>query len=253
MRIKELDAYFRSHLDIEAMESSDASLNGLQVGVAEQEVEKAAFAVDASMETFRRASEWGAELLFVHHGLYWGKPLAVTGGHYRRLKHLLDNGLALYAVHLPLDLQPVFGNNAGLADALELQEREPFGELGGWQIGFKGRLPQPQSLDRVLAALELDRSSALGVMPFGPERIETVGVISGGADKELDQAIAAGLDLFITGEISHQTYHYAAEAGIHLVGGGHYHTETYGPKLLAEKCAADTGIETTFVDVPTGL
>jgi dinuclear metal center YbgI/SA1388 family protein len=253
MQIRELDAYFRSHLDIEGMQHSDASLNGLQVGLAEGEVKKAAFAVDACMETFRRAVEWGAELLFVHHGLFWGKPLAVTGDHYRRIRFLLENELALYAAHLPLDMQPEFGNNAGIAAALGLQEIEPFAEHSGWRIGFKGRLPEPQHLDRVLKALGLDRGSALGVLPFGPERIETVGVVSGGADKDIGQAMAEGLDLFITGEVSHQVYHYAAEGGINLVGGGHYHTETYGPRLLAEKCAADTGIETTFIDVPTGL
>jgi dinuclear metal center YbgI/SA1388 family protein len=253
MHIDELDAYFRSHLDIDGMQGSDASLNGLQVGSETGEIGKAAFAVDACMETFRRAADWGAQLLFVHHGLFWGKPLAITGDHYRRVRFLLEHGLALYAVHLPLDMQPEFGNNAGIAAALGLQEIEAFAEHGGWRIGFKGRLPQAQSLDAVLQALELDRDSALGVLPFGPEKIERVGVVSGGADKDIYQALAEELDLFITGEISHQVYHPAAEGKIHLVGGGHYHTETYGPRLLSEKCARDTGIETCFIDVPTGL
>lgn len=235
------------------MKANDPSLNGLQVGLKEMEVRRAAFAVDASMETFRRAAEWGAQLLFVHHGLFWGKPAAVTGEHYRRLRFLLQEELALYAAHLPLDMQPEFGNNAGMARALDLQEVEPFAEHGGVKIGFKGRLPEPCSLDRVLAALELDRDSALGVLPFGPDEVSTVGIVSGGADKDVHQALEEGLDLFITGELSHEVYHPAAEGGIHLVGGGHYHTETYGPRLMAEKCAADTGLETTFIDVPTGL
>jgi dinuclear metal center YbgI/SA1388 family protein len=253
MYIRELDDYFRSLLDIEGMKQSDPSLNGLQVGLGDREIQRAAFAVDACMETFHRAADWGAQLLFVHHGLFWGKPLAVTGSHYQRLRFLMERELALYAVHLPLDMQPEFGNNAGMAAALHLQEIEPFGEHAGTSIGFKGRLPEERSLDEVLSALQLDRRTALGILPFGPERIRTVGIVSGGADKDVYQGIAEGLDLFITGELSHQVYHPSSEGGINLVGGGHYHTETYGPRLLAEKCAAETGIETTFIDVPTGL
>ncbi len=234
-------------------ERADASLNGLQVGRAEAEIKRAAFAVDACMESFRRAAEAGAQLLFVHHGLFWAKALALTGDLYRRIRFLMENDLALYAAHLPLDMHPEFGNNAGLAKDLGLVDSEPFGDYHGLMIGLKGRLPQPLSLDEVIDRIGLDRKSALGLLSFGPETIGSVAVVSGGADKEVGQALDEGVDLYITGELSHQVYHTCQEGGINLLAGGHYHTETFGPRLLAEKCAADTELETLFIDVPTGL
>jgi dinuclear metal center YbgI/SA1388 family protein len=253
MTVAELDSYFRRLMAIDEIGSADASLNGLQVGRADAEVGKAAFAVDACMETFRRSAERGAQLLFVHHGLFWGKPVAVTGEHYERLRFLIEHGIALYASHLPLDMQPEFGNNAGIARQLELERAEPFGDYHGISIGIKGRLPKALSLDAVLDRIGLDRSTALGVLPFGPETVRNVAVISGGADKEVGQALIEGMDLYITGELSHQVYHTCQEGGINLIAGGHYHTETYGPRLLAERCAADLDVETEFIDVPTGL
>lgn len=253
MTVEGLDTYFRSKMPIDEVGKADVSLNGLQVGQKDAEVKKAAFAVDACMETFARAGETGADLLFVHHGLFWGKPLSVTGEHYRRLEYLITRGIALYASHLPLDMQPEFGNNAGIARELGLQETAAFGDYHGISIGLKGRLPNPLDIDGVLERMGLNRQSALGLLPFGKERIETVALISGGADKEVEQAMSAGVDLFITGELSHQVYHSCLEGEINLIAGGHYRTETYGPRLLAEKCRNDTGIETEFVDVPTGL
>jgi dinuclear metal center YbgI/SA1388 family protein len=253
MRVEELDGYFRSVLPIDEVGNTDASLNGLQAGRRTAEVKRAAFAVDACMESFRRSAEAGADLLFVHHGLFWGKPIAVTGEHYERIAFLIEHGLALYAAHLPLDMQPEFGNNAGIARELGLEEAGPFGDYHGLSIGTKGRLGKELTLDQVLERLNLDRESALGVLPFGRDSIRTVAVVSGGADKEVSQALAEGVDLYITGEISHQVYHTCQEGGINLIAGGHYHTETYGPRLLAEKCAEETGIETVFIDVPTGL
>ncbi|MFW6344554.1 MAG: Nif3-like dinuclear metal center hexameric protein [Sediminispirochaetaceae bacterium] len=253
MNIKDLDSYFRSIMAIDEMGGTDMSMNGLQVGKFSAQVRKAAFAVDACMETFRRAAEAGADVLCVHHGLFWGKPLAVTEEHYERLRFLMEHGLALYASHLPLDMQPDFGNNAGIARQIGLENISPFGDYHGISIGLKGELPKPLSLDAVLEGLGLSRNSALGVLPFGPDTVKRVAVISGGADKEVGQAIEEKMDLFITGELSHQVYHTCQEGKIHLIAGGHYTTETYGPSLLAEKCAADTGIETEFIDVPTGL
>ncbi|MFO7849299.1 MAG: Nif3-like dinuclear metal center hexameric protein [Spirochaetia bacterium] len=253
MNIADLDSYFRSIMGIDEVGNTDASLNGLQVGRYSSKVHKAAFAVDACMETFRRAAEAGADILFVHHGLFWGKPVAVTEEHYERLRFLLEHKLALYASHLPLDMEPEFGNNAGIARQIGLENISPFGDYHGISIGLKGEFPGPMSLDAVLEGLGLSRESALGVLPFGPDFVKRVAVISGGADREVGQALRERMDLFITGELSHQVYHTCQEGGINLIAGGHYNTETYGPSLLAQKCAADTGIETEFIDVPTGL
>lgn len=256
MLLDKVDAYFKENLQIEQLRSVDVSMNGIQVGTAEDgdfEVKKAAFAVDACMETFERAAEAGADLLFVHHGLYWGKPLPVAGSHYRRLKTLIDNNIVLYAAHLPLDIHPDFGNNAGICSSLGIKNPESFGEYRGIKIGFKGELVTPKSLDGVLEDLGLSRERALSVLPFGPDLIKKVAVVSGGGADDVYQAMDEEADLYITGDAAHQIYHPCLERGINLICGGHYHTETWGVRLLAEKTTADLGIETVFIDVPTGL
>ncbi len=253
MTLNTIVQFLDSVLPIEDVARIDYSLNGLQVGRSDLQVKKAAFAVDACMAAFTRAAEEGADLLCVHHGLFWGKPLAVTGEHYRRIKFLLDHDLALYAAHLPLDMHMEVGNNAGLADALELHNREPFGMYHGIKIGIKGELNEALDIDTVLKKIGLNRDTALGVLEFGRREIKSVGVISGGADKEVSQAILEGLDLYITGELSHQVYHTCLESGINLVAGGHYHTETYGVRKLMQVLKDECDIETVFIDVPTGL
>ena len=231
----------------------DPALNGLQVGRVGTEVTRIAFAVDACVETFQRAGDWGAELLFVHHGLFWGRPLALTGTHLARVRLLLEHDLALYAMHLPLDCHPTLGNNAGMAAALELRERAPFGEFRGVMVGLQGRLPEPCPLADVTDALFGGERNCLAVLPFGPDRVERVALVSGGGTRDLAAAIAAGVDLFVTGDAAHETYHAALEAGINVVSGGHYLSEVYGVRAVAERLARDTGVATTLIDVPTGL
>jgi len=240
-------------LPLEDVARIDYSLNGLQVARTGRDVRKAAFAVDACMAAFTRTAEAQGDLLCVHHGLFWGKALAVTGEHYRRIKYLLDHDIALYAAHLPLDMHMEVGNNAGLADALDLHDREAFGLYHGIKIGIKGNLEKALDLDEILKKIGLSRNSALGVLEFGKKEIRSVGIISGGADREVDQAIQEGLDLYITGELNHQVYHMCLEAGINLIAGGHYHTETYGVKNLMRSVRDKFDIETVFVDIPTGL
>lgn len=231
----------------------DPALNGLQVGRAGGEVTRAAFAVDACLETIQRAADWGAEVLFVHHGLFWGRPLALTGAHLARVRRLLEHDLALYAMHLPLDCHSTLGNNAGMAEALDLRERAPFGEYRGVPVGLQGRLAEPRPLAAVADALFGGERNCLAVLPFGPERIERVALVSGGGTRDLEAAIAACADLFVTGDAAHETYHAALEAGINVLSGGHYLSEVYGVRAVAERLAADTGIATTLIDVPTGL
>ena len=113
--------------------------------------------------------------------MFWGRPVQVDGAHYRRLKYLIENNIVLYAAHLPLDKHPEFGNNAGMCASLGINEPEPFGEYHGIKIGFKGMLPEPCSLDEVLSKLGLTADRALSVLPFGPEKIRSIAVVSGGA------------------------------------------------------------------------
>ncbi|MDR1318816.1 MAG: Nif3-like dinuclear metal center hexameric protein, partial [Treponema sp.] len=127
LNTKQIDSFFKSILDIEGFTGVDVSLNGVQVDNDGSEIGKIAFAVDASLETFKRAADAGAGMVFVHHGHFWGLPLRVAGSHRGRVKFLLDNNIVLYAVHLPLDQHPRMGNNAALAELLGLSGIEPFG------------------------------------------------------------------------------------------------------------------------------
>ena len=253
MLLKDIDAYFRKTLQIGDLERIDTSLNGIQVARPEQEVATAAFAVDASMESFYRAADGGANLLFVHHGLFWGKVLPVCENHYKRLKFLIERDLSLYAVHLPLDMDPDIGNNAGIAKALGLSEIEPSMEYKGINIGYKGRFAEPRKLKDIVRDTFGGMQNVLGVLPFGNEMIETVGIVSGGAPYQVEDAIADGLDLYITGDASHAIYHQCLEAGINVIFGGHYSTETWGVRLLSDKFSRETGVPSFFIDVPTGL
>lgn len=245
--------YLNKILEIEEYKEADDSLNGLQVGKNEKEIQKVAFAVDASLESFRRSVDWGADLLLVHHGLFWGKPVPITGNLYSRIRFLIDNNLSLYAVHLPLDRHPEFGNNAVLAGMLGLESLKPFGEYRGIKIGCKGRLNEKRSIDEIIDLICGTRENTLGVLPFGPSAIGSVGIVSGGAAEEARQAIEEGLDLFITGESSHTIYHECLEGAINVLFGGHYTTEVGGVNRLSGKLKQDNPVETIFIDVPSGL
>lgn len=240
-------------MDIEGFAGIDNSMNGLQVDNDGSEIGKIAFAVDANLESFTEAASWSAGLLFVHHGLFWGRPLGLLGNHRRRLKYLLDHNIALYAVHLPLDQHPRLGNNAGLAELLGLKEIEPFGLYHGRKIGYKGVLDPPLSIGEAAKRICFMGRPALGVFPFGVDLNRTCAVISGGAPEEALQALAEGLDLYITGEPSHHIYQEAQEAGLNMIAGGHYSTEVWGVRRVMERCMTDLSVEGDFLDIPTGL
>ena len=253
MNASSLSRWLDALLDTGSYASVDPSRNGLQVENDGAEVSRVAFAVDASLETIARAASAGATFLVVHHGLFWGAGETLTGNHFRRVKALLDANLALYASHLPLDAHPECGNNAGLAERLALSERRRFGPWRGCLAGFAGAFAEPVSLDTALSRLFPSGERPVSVLPFGPRELKTCAVVSGGGASNLADAIAEGVDLFVTGEIKHESYHPALEAGISVVAMGHYQSETVGVRLLAERLARDTGIEATFIDVPTGL
>ena len=253
MKLYDFDQLIRSWLPLPEFSRIDSSRNGLQVERRNPEIRRVVTAVDAAMETFERAAEAGADLLFVHHGLFWGREQVLAGDHYQRIRYLLDHDLALYAVHLPLDAHLSLGNNAGMAEALGLQNVEPFGLVKGTPIGVAGSFPEPVSIEAVVDTLFGDQSEPLSVLPFGPREIRSVGLISGGAPLEVDQAIDQGLDLYITGDANHIAYHRCREAGINAVFGGHYATEVWGVQRVGARLASETDLEVRFVDVPTGL
>ncbi|NBF40162.1 MAG: Nif3-like dinuclear metal center hexameric protein [Spirochaetes bacterium] len=253
MQLNDLDRFLRSKLAIDAMRGEDPSINGIQVQRREPEISRVAVAVDACLESFRRAAEWGAELLFVHHGLFWGHESPLTGAHYERIRYLMERDLGLYAAHLPLDMHPSLGNNARMASEIGLQQVRPFGSYHGTTIGVTGMLPEPADVGSVCDSLFGGRQEALSVLPFGPEKIESVALVSGGAPRLVSEAIAKEVDLYVTGDASHTIYHEALESETNVVFGGHYNTEVWGVRAVGELLAAELGLETTFVDVPTGL
>ncbi len=226
--------------------SYDNSMNGLQVDGGAGEVKKVAFGVDASVALFDQAHKVGANMVVVHHGLFWGKPLAVVGSHRDRLSTLLNNSMSLYASHLPLDAHREVGNNGVMADMLGLQDLEPL------SVGWVGNLPESNTIEKIGATLGIDLKESV-LLPFGPREIRRIGIVSGGGGFALPEAVGKGVDAFITGEVLHQLYHYAAEDCVTVLGGGHYHTETFGVRALAKYCKEAWDIETCFLDLPTNL
>ena len=253
MTLKELDRWLSDYLDLAAVAAIDRSRNGLQVARRNPQVRRVAFAVDASQEAFRRAAAWHADLLFVHHGLFWETPFVLTGSAYERIRTLVEADLALYAAHFPLDIHPEVGNNAGIARRLGLVNVEPFGLHRGVKLGCKGRLPEALPLGSIAELLAEGQPDPVRTLAFGPAMVRTVGIVSGGAPFDVEQAVAEGLDAFVTGESAHQIYHFCLEERINALFAGHYRTESYGVKALAERLARETGLETTWLDVPTGL
>jgi len=248
-----LDSFFRNFLDIEGFAGADSSLNGIQVDNDGGEIGKIAFGVDACLETFERAAELGAGMLFVHHGLFWGGSLRLTGNHRQRVKFLLDHNICLYAVHLPLDQHPRMGNNAGLAGLLGLESVEPFCEYHGKKIGYKGVFPQPLTTEQAAKKIAFMDRPPLGVYPFGKKENTNCAVVSGGAAKEALMALEEGIDLYVTGEMSHQIYHECLEGKLNMIAGGHYSTEVWGVRAVMRHCAEELHIDTVFIDNPTGL
>jgi dinuclear metal center YbgI/SA1388 family protein len=239
-------------LRTDAYADLDASANGLQVG-DRGSVDRVAFAVDAARATAEAAVERDADCLVVHHGLSWGGFDRLTDRTYRRIAPLVRDDVALYVSHLPLDGHPDLGNAAGVADLLDLDERRPFGELGDEFIGQRGRI-DPVAPEKVVETLSTLDTGGQPVrhLDFGPDRIEDVAVVTGSGADWLGEAEARDADAFVTGEGKQQLYHEAREAGVHAFLAGHYATETFGVRALAD-LVDSWGVETTFVDHPTGL
>ncbi len=214
-------------------------------------VTRVAAAVDASLATIRLAIASGADLLLVHHGLFWGHTQPWTGHRYTMIDELWDHRLAVYSSHLPLDAHPKLGNNAQLCAALGLKNLSPFFEEKGSYIGFK----TISSLSREDLARRLRR--ILGrdpiVLPGGPPLCRRIGVVTGGAGEQLRRVADEGVETFITGEGPHWTYALAEELGLNVFYGGHYATETFGVKAVARQLSQRFGLAWHFIDHPTGL
>lgn len=255
MTLLELDDYFNSFLKKELF-SSDISLNGIQIQNSQpdkKQIKKIAFAVDACTQTVEKAIQEKADVLFVHHGLFWGRCQTITGSFYSRISSFIKNDIALCAYHIPLDANNPYGNNYGLAAKLDLQDLEPFGQWKGMTLGVKGKLKSPLTINEISEKILRPGKTPFKLIQAGKEKNTTIGIISGGASEEVEDAISEKLDCYITGEFAHEQYHSAIENKINVVAGGHYETEIIGINLVKEKVSKELGLETVFIDIPTGL
>ncbi|HKP21059.1 MAG TPA: Nif3-like dinuclear metal center hexameric protein [Thermoleophilaceae bacterium] len=234
-------------------EFQDYGPNGLQVPGAE-EVSRVTTGVSSHLELFERAAELEAQLVVAHHGLFWDfLPRSVSPTMKQRLKVLFDRDMSLAVYHLPLDAHPEVGNNALICAALGLERAEPFGEHRGQTVGFVGRSAEGIPFDELRGRC----ARAFGQEPFvwdaGPETVHSVGVVSGAAASNFGEAIAKGLDAFLTGEPAEHVMADARESGTHFIAGGHYATETFGVRRIGELLAGEFGLEHHFVEVPNPI
>jgi dinuclear metal center YbgI/SA1388 family protein len=245
--IEDLIGFLDDLLKPEAFD--DYGPNGLQVP-GKAEIRSVVTAVSAGAELFERAAELGADLLLVHHGLFWNgpaKPLDAAAK--RRLELLFGHEIALAAYHLPLDAHLEHGNNALLAEALGARVTGPFAG-----VGVTAAFDEP-----IAAGLLAERTRAATggreplVVGAGPASVATIGIVSGAGQGLLPEAIAAGLDAFLTGEASERNFNEAREGAIHFLAAGHYATETSGIGRLGELLARNFGVDHTFLDVPNPI
>ncbi|MGB9723015.1 MAG: Nif3-like dinuclear metal center hexameric protein [Chloroflexia bacterium] len=246
----ELVRYLDGYLKVG--EIDDDSRNGLQVE-GRPEVRHVALAVDACLAAFQQAARVGADLLIVHHGLFWQTYHPLAGAFLRRIRALLEGGVSLYAAHLPLDAHPEVGNNVCLARLLGLEVVAPFGTYHGVTIGLEARPAGPLTAQELARQLQERLGVPVTLQAYGPPLVRRVGIVSGGGAEMIRQAAEQGLDLFLTGERSHAFFHEAEERGIHVLYAGHYATEAPGLRALGEHLSERFGLAMTFLDLPTGL
>lgn len=247
-------AFLDETLHIQDLPDEPNALNGLQLDASEgarrKNLSTVALSVDATEAVIDEAIALGAELLLVHHGLFWGGNRPLTGTHGRKVGKCFTAGLSVYSAHLPLDVHPTLGNNVGLVQALGLSPMGPFGSHRGIDLGLE------VSCDLSPEALSERCASTIGpvrILGKGPQRIHRLAVISGSGGSCLKQAMSQGFDAFLTGESAHHIALDAEEAGIHLILAGHYRTETFGVRALGQLLNEWFGFHTQFIAHDTGL
>ncbi len=232
-------------------EVADYGPQGLQVEADQPTVEKIALTVDTSPETIRASAEWGADMLLVHHGIFWGGPQRIAGPFGERVRLLLSHRMHLYAAHLALDAHPEVGNNAVLAKLVGMEVERWWCEAKGTQLGVMGTLNEP--LTDLVSAVNQKLSTSARVLAHGPDRVGTLAIISGfGADR-VAEAHALGADTLLTGETSHANFWLASDYGMNVIFAGHYATETVGVQALGARLTDAFDVETKFFDFPTKM
>lgn len=227
----------------------DYGPNGLQIEGSET-IQKIAFAVSATKESIHQAATWNADALVVHHGLFWSfhGVRTLTGPFYQRVAPLIQKKINLFGYHLPLDAHPVVGNAAQVAQRLELQKLEAFGDYKGSPTGVKGLFPKPIAPQDLHDLCQTVLGHQIYHAKGAAEKIQTLGIITGGANGGWLEASKHGLDAYLTGEMSEHDWHDSTEAGVHMFAGGHHATERFGIQALQELVAKNFEVETHFFD-----
>jgi dinuclear metal center YbgI/SA1388 family protein len=248
--LAEIVSFLDRELNIAGIPDYGGAMNGLQLQNSSGKVDRVIAAVDASLGVIEEAAAGGPGLLLVHHGLFWQGAQALRGAFFKKIRTAMEADLAIYSVHLPLDVHPVWGNNVHLAKALGLRGLQPFLEWKGLPMGLRGEWSGSRSeLHECLSAVV---GGGVHLCPGGPEQISTIGLVTGGAGSEVAAAAATGVDAFITGEGPHWSYVLAEEEGLNLFYAGHYATETSGVKSLVADLAIRYEVNSSFVDRPSG-
>jgi len=242
-RRDDIVAYANELLEVERF--PEYGRPGLQV-IGADEVTKLACGVSSSRELFERAGDTDAQLVLVHHGLFWrNEPLVIDRRLKGRLQALFAANLSLVAYHLALDAHAELGNNALLAARLGVARDETFAD-----VGAGGSLADPVGIEELGRRLADATGREPLVFAEGPESIERVAVVTGGGGERVIQAAHEGYDAFVTGEPEEPALHSARELGIHFLAGGHYATETFGVRALADRLAHEFSLEWEFLELP---
>jgi dinuclear metal center YbgI/SA1388 family protein len=248
-KLAEVVAFMDRELRVPAVPDYPNAYNGLQLENP-GEVTRIAAAVDACEPVIEAAAGVGADLLIVHHGLFWNSPL-LTGGMYRKVRCAMERGLAIYSAHLPLDVHPILGNNILLAKQIGLKKIRAFPQSDAKPLGVEGTFLG--GWEELMSAVSEAVGGRVHVCRGSSRSVERVAVVTGGAGSEVARVAAQGIDTFITGEGPHWSYTLAEELGVNILYAGHYATETFGVRALAQRLARRFRIPWGFIDHPTGL
>lgn len=237
-------------LNNDEWEGIDAATNGLQVENS-GDVDKVAFVVDASTQTVEMAAERSADMLVAHHGFFWGGKDELVGQDYDRFRRLVENDMALYASHLPLDAHDEVGNNVLFLDAIDAAPTRSFGDIGSQDVGYVGELASPIGSDDFVREVGDAVGKEPTVLDFGPDEVEEVAVLTGAGGGHIAEAAATGADAYITGEPKHRAHHDAREHELNVLFAGHYHTETFGVRALRDRVDRNLDVDASYIDLPT--
>ena len=250
MNRQRLVNYLDNYLKID--EIKDYGPQGLQVETGNDSVKKIALAVDVSPEILQATIDWGADMLLVHHGIFWGKQERIRGALGERVRLMIENGVNLYAAHLALDAHVEVGNNAVLGEMFGLEELDWWFSPMGVPLGVVGNV-RPVRLKALVSQVESRLQTTCHVLPYGEEVVLRLAILSGAGADQVLAAKETGADTYITGETSHAHYWQAADYGMNVVFAGHYATETVGVQALGNHLAQQFEVETRFFDFPTQM